>query len=195
MFNGKFLERQTQVAVLEKIEGAVSEASLAALLQWIYTKRINLTVTDSNPISESASFISAALEFARFADMCGVTGMESEMAHAVERSIKNYRVDHAIGVRDKKPITDEHMTSSEHLPPGHPMRRALAKVFVAGFICSESSTAAHRMKFFPNLAADVLQEMVEALHVRHHKYHDINRPRKRFKISFIDPSTEKEIVL
>lgn len=195
MFNGKFLEHQTQVAVLEKIEGVVSEASLAALLQWIYTKRINLTVTDSNPISESASFTSAALEFARFADMCGVTGMESEMAHVVEMSIKNYRIDHAIEFRDKKPITDEHMTSSEHFPPGHPMRRALARVFVAGFICSESSTAAHCMKFFPNLAVDVLQEMVEALQVRHRKYHDIDSPRKRYKNSFIDPSTKMEIVL
>ena len=53
--------------------------SLQALLQWLYLRRIKLDHIEG-PVEE----ISAAIELARLAHMCQITGLESQIAECIK---------------------------------------------------------------------------------------------------------------
>ncbi|KAL4860661.1 hypothetical protein BDV12DRAFT_94060 [Aspergillus spectabilis] len=77
MFEGNFAEAK-QVATLEEVEGVVSVRSLEALIQWLYLRRIQFDC--EGPEDQ----ISATIELVRLADMCNITGMESQMAQYIK---------------------------------------------------------------------------------------------------------------
>jgi hypothetical protein len=66
---------------LTEIDGVVSERSFKLLVQWLYLGRVIFSA------STPEDSVSATLEFVRFADMCGVTGMESQMAEHIKAII------------------------------------------------------------------------------------------------------------
>ncbi|KAF9885059.1 hypothetical protein FE257_000790 [Aspergillus nanangensis] len=81
MFDGNFKEGEAQSAVLEKVEGVVSNRSFELLLQWLYLGRI--TVGEEPPSEQ----ISAMIEFARFADMLGIDGVEPQTVEHMRATI------------------------------------------------------------------------------------------------------------
>lgn len=67
-----------QVATLEEVEGVVSVRSFEALIQWIYLRGIQF---DSEGLEDQ---IPATIELVRLADICNITGMESQMARYIK---------------------------------------------------------------------------------------------------------------
>ncbi|KAJ5611231.1 hypothetical protein N7510_007950 [Penicillium lagena] len=78
MFEGKFQEGEQQTAILEEVKDVVSVQSFEALLQWLYLGRVKFGVKDPD------LQISAIIEFASLADMCSISGMESQMAQRIK---------------------------------------------------------------------------------------------------------------
>nr|KMM70338.1 hypothetical protein CPAG_06650 [Coccidioides posadasii RMSCC 3488] len=73
MFNGKFKEGQEQSAVLEEIEGVVSNRSFRLFLQWLYLGRVILGK------ESPTDWISVMIEFARLVDMLSINNVESQI--------------------------------------------------------------------------------------------------------------------
>ncbi|CAI7572607.1 unnamed protein product [Penicillium bialowiezense] len=69
MFNGRFHESETQKAILEAIDGVVSERSLERLVLWLHTGLVELDTSDPT------HRISSIIELARFFDMPRRTDM------------------------------------------------------------------------------------------------------------------------
>ncbi|OOQ83124.1 hypothetical protein PEBR_36593 [Penicillium brasilianum] len=124
MFEGNFSEGQSQVAILEDVEGVVN--------------------FDPKDALDPGRQISAIIEFVRLADMCAVTGMESQITQRLEAILlanappvpwsKDYS-----GVpvdAYTQALSTDHIFSVECLPQGHPVRRVLAKNSVPGFLRS-----------------------------------------------------------
>lgn len=80
MFEGPFKEGGEQSTTLEEMDGVVSTQSFQMLVQWVCLGRV--VFGESTP--EEA--ITTAIEFARLADMCHITGMESLMAEHIKLS-------------------------------------------------------------------------------------------------------------
>lgn len=78
MFEKDFKEGQEQTGTLEEIEGVISARSLEALLQWFYLRRVKFELE----VPEDQ--ILAAIELARLADMCSVTGLESRISRYIK---------------------------------------------------------------------------------------------------------------
>jgi hypothetical protein len=83
--------------------------------------------------------ITTAIEFARFADMCRITGMESLMAGHTEAIIlANPAPKDSKWDKWRAPDTNTHCLRSQHitsavaLPNGHPVRAILAAATVEG---------------------------------------------------------------
>jgi hypothetical protein len=83
--------------------------------------------------------ITMAIEFARLADMCHITGMESLMAEHIRAIIlanpapedpewPGWRAPNT----NTHNLTSQHITSAVALPEGHPMRAILAAATVEG---------------------------------------------------------------
>lgn len=83
-FEGSFKEGEEQSTALEEDDGVVSTQSFQMLAQWVILGRIEF----GEFAPEEA--ISRAIEFARLADMCGVTGMESLIAEHIKAIILAY---------------------------------------------------------------------------------------------------------
>lgn len=157
-FEGKFGEGQEQSTVLKDADGAVSERGFELLIQWLYLGRVVLSV--SPPDEE----VSATLDFVRFADMCGVTGMESQMAEHIKAIIVANPAPENPGCQKYRDpdtntfcLTSQHLISAMLLPEGHPVRCILAAAAVEGFL-----RRGNDFKFWkeihevPNFAADLL---------------------------------------
>ncbi|KAF7713826.1 Uncharacterized protein PECH_000817 [Penicillium ucsense] len=164
MFSGGFLESEKDEVLLEEIDGVVSEASVATLIFWIYKDEVKLTLDtcESERTSRTTRYISAALEVARLADMYGVTGFEESLAESIRQSLCSSSEWGDTGLEN---ITEQHMASSENLPAGHPVRRALAKTFVASLLrsCDYRTFASDQLTAYPNLAAEIIRETIKAL--------------------------------
>jgi hypothetical protein len=78
MFEGRFQEGEQQSTTLEEIEGVVSVQSFEMIIQWLYLGRVSFG--EFTP--EDA--IAATVELLRFADMCGITGMEHDMVDRIK---------------------------------------------------------------------------------------------------------------
>ena len=83
MFAGGFSEGKEHLAILEEIEGVVSVASVEYLLQWLHPGRVQFDL--ENPSDR----VSAAIEFARLADMCDIGGIDEVMAQLIKEVIVN----------------------------------------------------------------------------------------------------------
>ncbi|KAL2822807.1 hypothetical protein BDW59DRAFT_173735 [Aspergillus cavernicola] len=156
MFEGRFKEGQQQTATLEEIEGIVSIQSLEAFLQWLYFRKIKIKLT------EPEHQISAAIELARFADMCDITGMESEIARHFKNILitnpnpKSTRIGKTI---DTYCLISQHIISATFLPQGHAVRRILAAATVRGYLLCENHKFVQETRKYPTFGADLLQEV------------------------------------
>ncbi len=140
-FEGAFREGEDQSTTLAEIYGVISTRSFELLVQWIYHGRVifgELELTEA---------ITATIEFARIADMCAVTGMESLMAERIKAIII------ANPVRDSDKyyseprgpleydntycLASEHITSAADLPDGHPVHHTLAAACVEGYLLND----------------------------------------------------------
>ena len=137
----------------------VSERSFKLLVQWLYLGRVIFSA------STPEDSVSATLEFVRFADMCGVTGMESQMAEHIKAIIvANPAPENWEFQRHRDPdtntfcLTSQHITSAALLPEGHPVRCILAAAAVEGYLRHEDG---HKFlketQDVPNFAADLLK--------------------------------------
>lgn len=119
MFEGRFKEGEEQSTTLEEIYGVVTPRSFKMLVQWVCLG----PVVFGECAPEVA--ITTAIEFARLADMCGITGMESLMAEHIKAIIlanpapEDMKWD---GWRapdtNTQCLTSQHITSAVALPEG-----------------------------------------------------------------------------
>ena len=81
MFKGPFREGEEQATTLEEINGVVTPRSFEILVQWVCLGRVVFRECAPDVA------ITTAIEFARLADMCRITGMESLMAEHIKAII------------------------------------------------------------------------------------------------------------
>ncbi|EFW15376.1 hypothetical protein D8B26_008067 [Coccidioides posadasii str. Silveira] len=116
MFNGKFKEGQEQSAVLEEIEGVVSNRSFRLFLQWLYLGRVILGK------ESPTDWISVMIEFARLVDMLSINNVESQIIEHIRATILDNVPD--IYSRDRlvRHMTRENVYAATHLLKGHSVR-------------------------------------------------------------------------
>lgn len=155
-FEGAFREGEDQSTTLAEIDGVVSTRSFELLVQWIYLGRVVFGEL------EPAEAISATIEFARIADMCAVTGMESLLAERIKAII----IANPGGSYDKDNpycLTSEHITSAADLPDGHPVRQTLAAAAVKGYLQQDEHKFSREMREVHNFSADLLKAVKSTL--------------------------------
>lgn len=163
--NSGFKEGLSQIVTLEEMKGVITERSLEALIQWIYTGKIKFNAED---VKSPTRHISAILEFVRLADMRAMTGMESQMVQTIEDIVRSNLAGLKIFPSDISAntyfIATEHILSAELLPTVHPVRRVLARASVDGYLRSrETFKFAPQLKTCLKFAADLLAEVGQAL--------------------------------
>lgn len=156
MFKGKFKEGQEQTTILEEIDGVISIQSLEAFLQWIYLHKIDFD------LREPEHQISAAIELARFADMCNVKTMESEISQYLKRVMINNpspEKNRYGDIVDTFSVISQHIVSATFLPQGHEIRRLLAMAAVTDYLCYKNHKFARESRDYPTFGADLLQQV------------------------------------
>jgi hypothetical protein len=167
-FEGKFLEGEEQSTTLAEIDDVVSVRSFELLLQWLYLGRVvfgKLKPEDT---------ITAAIEFVRIADMCGVTGMETLMAG----HIKTVIIDNPSpnnGLRRSPDantyyLTTKHIISVANLPKEHPVRKLLAAAAVEGYLRDDDHKFLKETQELASFSADLLGEVKATLNSARHSY-------------------------
>jgi hypothetical protein len=151
MFENEFKEGQEQKATLDKVEGVVSTQSLEALLQWLYLGRVKFD------LEKPEDQVSAAIELARFADMCQITGMESEMARYIKEILIANPEPKLSGTRhvdiNTYCLEPRHIISATFLPEGHSVRQILARASVGGYLRDESYKFKHETEQYPTFGS------------------------------------------
>lgn len=164
MFEGNFAEGEQQVATLEEVEGVVSVRSFEALIQWIYLRKVQF---DSKGPEDQ---ISATIELVRLADMCSITGMETQMAQYIKDILvanpdprsKGSLVRHVD--TNTYCLTRQHILSATFLPHGHLVRGILAAASVEGYLRDGNYKFVPETHGHPTFGADLLQEVRSTLH-------------------------------
>ncbi|OBT72113.1 hypothetical protein VF21_09187 [Pseudogymnoascus sp. 05NY08] len=162
MFERGFKEDIEQTATLELIDGVVSVRAFEILAQWLCTGRV--TFRETTP----GEAISDAIEFSRFADMCGVTGTEDQVAERIRVIIRANRVKiywSFVGETETNTqhITSEHIISASQLPRGHAVREILAMAAVEGYIQRKSHKFSKECYDIPEFSADLLMAVKKTL--------------------------------
>lgn len=151
MFEGKFLESETQTTTMEAVDGVVSEQGFERLVLWLYTGRLLFD------IAEPSDRISAIIELARLFDMCGITATHDKLVTEFVLTIVNNRNEEQ---PHTKHITSEHVRSAAQLPPSHPTFVKLAQVLAAGIVEGGArSKFARETQLYPKLGAVVLHQV------------------------------------
>ncbi|CAG8111081.1 unnamed protein product [Penicillium nalgiovense] len=163
MFEGNFAEEQQQLATMKEVEGVVSVRSFEALMQWLYIRRVHF---DSKAPGDQ---VSAAIELARLADMCNITGVGHEMA----RYIKDILVANPDPRNNDSLVrhvntntyclTGQNIISATSLPQGHPVRGILAAASVEGYLRDGNYKFVKETHEHPTFGADLLQEVRSTL--------------------------------
>jgi hypothetical protein len=154
------------------------------LVQWLYLGRV--LFSESTP----KEYITTTIEFVRLADMCGVTGMETQMAEYIKAILMANPTSTASQFEDRDPDTNtyslapQHITSAALLPSGHPVRKVLAAAAVEGYVQRDRHKFLKEIREAPNFAVDLLMEIKETL-----KTVAISQSR----ISFTDPLSGKTL--
>jgi hypothetical protein len=166
-FEGAFREGEDQSTTLVEIDGVVSTRSFELLVQWIYLGRVVFGEL------EPAEAITATIEFARIADMCAVTGMESLMAERIKAIIiaNPARQSDKYYPKPRGPLeydntyclTSEHITSAADLPDGHPVRQTLAAAAVEGYLLQDDHKFSKEMREVHNFSVDLLKAVKATL--------------------------------
>ncbi|KAL2857244.1 hypothetical protein BJY01DRAFT_136944 [Aspergillus pseudoustus] len=160
MFDGHFKESKEQLAVMAEIEGVVSVRSFKILLQWIHTGHIRFR--DEEPEVQ----VTAAIEFARLADMLGLKDTEPHVAEIVSNAIlmdcasatiENYVNTHI------RYITSTHIRDAACLPRGHLIRHHLARAAVKPYLSAGEFKFAQESQDVPEFALDLLRETRPAI--------------------------------
>ena len=187
MFEGQFQEGEQQSTTLEEIEGVVSVQSFEMIIQWLYLGR--LSFGEFTP--EDA--ISAAVELLRFADMCGITGIEHDMVDKIKTVLLDNPPPNNFW---KHPDTNIHCLTSEHifsavkLPNGHPLRSLFAKAMVEGYLHRKHGD--HRDFKFAKEIQEVPQLSVDLLKAVHHTLKRMSI--KNLRASAEDPFSGRSII-
>lgn len=147
---------------MTEIEDVVSVQSFKLLLQWLHLGRVFFgTLTPKETIT-------AAIEFVRIADMCGVTGMETLMAEHIKATIINNPPPHSTA-SSRAPdtntchLTSRHIISGMHLPEGHPVRRLLVAAAVEGYLREDNHKFLKESQECTVFAADLLKAVKDTL--------------------------------
>ncbi|KAJ5660361.1 hypothetical protein N7507_006812 [Penicillium longicatenatum] len=165
MFEGNFAEGEQQVATLKEQEGVVSVRSFETLIQWLYSRKIQFDC--ESPEDK----ISASIEFVRLADMCNITGVESQMAQYIKDLLianpdpKGNNFLDPIRSIDTNTycLTRQHILWATYLPSGHLVRRILAAASVEGYLRDKNYKFVQATQEYPTFGADLLQEVSLAL--------------------------------
>lgn len=147
---------------MTEIDGVVSVRSFELLVQWLYLGRVifgKLTPKET---------ITAAIEFVRFADMCGVTGVETLMAEHIKAIIiANPAPGSHLGRREPDTntycLTSKHIISAASLPEEHPVRSMLAAAAVEGYLRDDNHKFLKETQEVPNFSADLLKAVKATL--------------------------------
>lgn len=160
MFEKGFSEKGATSVTLEPLDGVVSEKSLEALFQWLYTGKVQFD------LSEPHAHTSAIIELARLADMCGITVIESHLVKAIRKNLvrnlnpNGRQILYTPVVLYTKCLANSHIASAAKLPSGHPVRHLLAQAAADEFIGNVDHVLAEEI---PELVADVHQQISIAL--------------------------------
>ncbi|KAH8791721.1 hypothetical protein F5882DRAFT_376833 [Hyaloscypha sp. PMI_1271] len=163
MFEGPFKEGEEQSTTLEEIDGVVTPRSLQMLVQWVYVGRV--------VFGECAPDVSitTAIEFARLADMCRITGMEFVMAEHIRAIILANPAPLDPEWLGRAPdtntycLTSQHITSAVALPEGHPVRAILAAAAVEGCLRKYHYKFEREASRVPEFSVDLLKAVRAAL--------------------------------
>jgi hypothetical protein len=162
MFEGEFIEGQTQTVDMEEIGGVVSPQTMPALLQWMYNRQFEFNTV------EPEEQITAAIELSRLADMCDVQDLGEEMAKFIkEVLIENqdpYPDDNDYQDRNTYATTDEHINSAGYFPRHHAVRGILAAASVEGFFKDKVYKFAKQARNHPTFGIDLLEHVRKALY-------------------------------
>ncbi|KFX85970.1 hypothetical protein V490_09295 [Pseudogymnoascus sp. VKM F-3557] len=184
MFNGNFKEGEEQSATLEEIDGVVSARSFQMLAQWVCLGRV---VLGALPAGES---ITSAIEFARLADMCGVTGIESLMEEVIRSTIIDnpgpYDLVARTTNRHTHYITLDHIISAAFLPDGHPVRNVLALATVEGYLNWDNHKFSNGSSKIPSFSTDLLFAVKTTLNSMRHG---------NFGVTFTEPISGEKLAL
>lgn len=160
MFNGAFKEGEEQSVALEEIEGVVSVRGFQLLLQWLYLGRIIFDKEDPE------DKISAIVELARFADMLGVSNMESPLAETIRTIIlkgsEDLQWEYGSNANVHY-INSQHIDAATRLPIGHKLRLIFAQAAVESFVNSNDFKFSDDVREKTDFAADILQELMSTL--------------------------------
>lgn len=183
MLSGNFKEAEDQSAELNEIAGVVSNRSFELVLQLLYIGQVNRGA-ESPP-----SWISSMIEFARLADMLGISNVGSCAANSIRKAISANPPKSSFAKHYTKNIhliTSVHVEEANHLPQGHPVRKLLAQAVVDAFLSEDTFKFSHQLQTLPFFAADVINEVKAAISSSF-----IKNGRSYYK----DPFSGKELVL
>ncbi|KAE8145023.1 hypothetical protein BDV25DRAFT_170876 [Aspergillus avenaceus] len=110
--------------------------------------------------------VQTVIELARFADMCTVTSLESEIARQIKEILKDYLVPECAreyNNRNTYFLTSEHVRSAIFLSKGHVVRQVLAAASVVGYLRDENHKFEEEVQVHPLFGADVLEQVRKAL--------------------------------
>ncbi|EHA22171.1 hypothetical protein ASPNIDRAFT_40909 [Aspergillus niger ATCC 1015] len=112
--------------------------------------------------------ISAAIELSRFADMCALTSLESQMARRIKEISKaNPEPQPFTGKHvdmNTYCLTPEHIIWATFLPDGHAVRHVLAAASIDGYFRDENHKF-EEVQAYPTFGADVLQETIQLVNL------------------------------
>ena len=172
---------------MEEIDGVVSNQSFQMLVQWVCIGRV---VFGELPPEEA---ITTAIEFARLADMCGVTGMESLVAEHIKAIIlANPAPEDWKFYMGRHPDTNTHCLTSQHiisavsLPEGHSVRRILAAAAVEGYLRVDKCKFLKETLEVPDFLVDLLKAVRVTLG---------SLGYEEYKINFKDPISGNRLKL
>ena len=134
---------------MTEMDDVVSIRSFELLVQWLYLGRV---IFGKSTPTET---ITAAIEFVRFADMCGVTGMETLIAEHIKAIIIANTSHHS--------IISKHIVSAASLPEEHPVRSLLAAAAVEGYLQHDNHKFLKEIQEVPNFSADLLKAVKATL--------------------------------
>ncbi|TVY43738.1 hypothetical protein LCER1_G008780 [Lachnellula cervina] len=179
MFEGKFREGEEQSATLEELEGVVSVRSFETLLQYLFLGKI------VHPGEAKREEIGHVIEFMRFADMCGVTGVEEVMSTRLKDIIVkvcpyyNWDAQQSSETENPTGVTVENISAAANLPSGNLVRRVLAETAVRDFFQGNMVDFwKETCQAIPSFGLDLLEATRDTMAtVRHDRYN----------MRFVDP--------
>lgn len=185
MFKGGVKEGVEQTAILELIDGVVSVRAFESLVLWICVGRIIL----QEPAPEES--ITAAVELSRFTDMCGVTGMQQQVAGQIKEIILSSPAQISNRIprnpdRNTQNITPAHLVAASNLPRGHAVCEILAMAAVEGYMQRDTHKFTEECHYLPGFSADLLTEVKKTL---------VTINSGGFAVEFKDPLSQDMVTL